>query len=532
MKRLSFRLLALILSIALILTGCSLDFAGYFSRLAKVFQPVTFENMTYTRPEPELLEEALANCLQSAQGSDLDKLVGHINTINSLCNSFQTSFYLAYIHYSIDMTDPYWASEYDFCSGISTQVQASVDELMYALAASPLRKELEGEEYFGAGYFDDYDGESLWTDEFTELMSRQAQLLTQYYELSSVANMMDPQSEAFYSSVGLQLEQLYIDLINVRLELAREAGFDSYAEFAYDFTYGRSYTPEQTRGYLAQIRSNFVDLYLGLEQSNLWAGSLAYSTEDMTFGYVKSMASSMGGIIADAFATMESGNLYHISYGENKFNGSFEVFLPDYQVPFVFINPTMTNQDHLSFAHEFGHFCNDYATLGGIPSVDVAEFFSQGMEYLSLCYGGEELTAMKMADSLCAFIEQSFLADFEDRLYAMEPEELTAENIRSLYARVAADYGLGDYVDSRSYVLVPHLYHSPMYVISYVVSNDAAMQLYAMELEQTGSGLDCYTSQLTSTQGDLLEFMKEAGLESPFEADHISSIKKLLQDTL
>ena len=533
MKRVKFRLMALVLAMALLLSGCALDFAGYFARLANVFRPVTFENMIYTHPEPELLDDALAACLQSAKGSDLDKLVSHINTLNSVCNSFQTNYYLSYIHYSIDMTDTYWAAEYEHCSQLNTRVQAAVDELMYALAASDLRDELESEDYFGAGYFDGYDGESLWTEEFTALKYRETELINAYYDLSSMAGTMDIHSETFYSTLGLQMEAVYADLVKVGLELAKEAGYDRYAEYAYDFVYNRDYTPDQAATLVGNIRQELVGVYEGLIGSNIWT-NVEYSLEDQTFAYVQSLAQAMGGAVQDAFTTMEKGGLYHISYGPNKLNASFEVYLPEYDVPFVFINPTLTQYDQLTFAHEFGHFCADYVTGGGMPGIDVGEVLSQGMEYLSLCYaeGGEGLTKLKMADSLSVYLEQAFLADFEDRLYQMAAEEVTAENIRSLYGRVAEEYGLGELVDSRGYVNVTHLFTSPMYVISYVVSNDAAMQLYQMERRETGSGLQCYVQSLSTSQNGFVAFLKEAGLESPFEAGHIKAVKELFQQIL
>ena len=533
MRRVSFRLLALVLAMALLLSGCALDFAGYFARLANVFRPVSFENMIYTRPDPVLLDDALTACLESAGGSNLDKLVGNINTLNSICNSFHTNYYLAYIHYSIDMTDSYWEGEYEHCSQVSLRVQAAVDELMYALAASPLRAELEGEEYFGPGYFDDYDGESMWTEEFIALKDQETNLVNQYYELVSLTGPMDTRSETFYSTLGAQMAEVYVQLVQVRQQIAAEAGYDSYTAYAYDVTYSRDYTPEQAGVLLTNIRTELVGLYQQLAESNIW-NDLDYSLEDQTFSYVQTMAQAMGGVIQDAFTTMANGGLYHISYGENKTGSSFTVYLPEYEVPFVLVSPTLTDYDKLTFAHEFGHFCNDFATAGSATSIDVGEVFSQGLEYLSLCYadGGETLTGMKLADSLCVYIEQAFVADFETRVYGMSADSLTVENVQTLYGQVAAEYGLGELVDSRNYVNVPHLFNSPLYVISYVVSNDAALQMYQMELEQEGTGLSCYINNLTTQQTGFVAFLQEAGLESPFAEGHISTVKKLFDTVL
>ena len=530
MKATKFRLIALILTITLLFTGCALDFRGYFSQLANVLRPVNFDNMTYTRPDPELLDDALDDCLSGAKGKNFDKLISQINTFNSICSRFQTNYYLAYIHYSIDTTDAYWTEEYNYCSRLNPTIQASVDELMYALADSPMREKLETDEFFGPGYFDRYDGESHWTDEFLALKNQEADLLNQYYAISSLSSSMDTQAETFYTA---QMEQIYVDLVKVRNQMATETGFNSYAEYAYTLAYNRDYTPAQASTLIADIRQELVEPYSKLALRNTWLGMDA-STEDQTFDYVKTMSQNMGGMVQTAFTTMENGGLYHISYGKNKINSSYTAYLPDYQVPFVFVNPTMTSYDRLTFSHEFGHFCNYFANGGSNTGIDVAEVFSQGLELLSLFYadGGKQMQQLKLADSLGVYIEQSFLADFENRVYRLSSDDLTAENIRNLYSQVATEYGLGDRLDSRGYVNVTHFFSSPMYVISYVVSMDTAMQFYQLENNQSGEGLRRYENNLSSSQSGFLAFLSEAQLESPFKEGHITEVRELFEKIL
>ncbi|MBQ7416400.1 MAG: M2 family metallopeptidase [Oscillospiraceae bacterium] len=534
MKSIRFRVIALILSMALLLGGCGvLDFSGYFDKLADMFGPVSFDNMEYTRPDLSGLDGALEACLESAaDGKDLDRLVGDITTLNSICSAFQTNYLLAFIHYSIDMSDTYWETEYNYCAQQGTKVQAAVDELMYALAECSLRGQLEAEEYFGEGYFDDYDGESLWTEAFTALMEQETELVNSYYELSAQALLMDPTSEEFFTTCGAQLQALYVQMVKLRQQIAAEAGYGSYPEFAYEFYFDRDYTPEQAATYLADIRRELVPLYEQLYLLDVWDEVYEPCDEGQTYRFVERMAAAMGGTVREAFELMDSSGLYHISYEENKYDSSFEVFLPDYMVPFVFVNPTKTGQDKLTFAHEFGHFCSDYASAGIERNIDVAEFFSQGMEYLSLFYvdGTEDLKALKLADSLCVYVEQAALADFENRVYRMDTDALTVESVQELYGQIADEYGFGDAADSRSYVNIPHLFTSPMYVISYVVSNDAAMQLYQMESEKAGSGLDCYRGQLAVQHNDFLTFVKWAQLTSPFEPGHVKEMKSVFEE--
>ena len=244
-------------------------------------------------------------------------------------------------------------------------------------------------------------------------------------------------------------------------------------------------------------------------------------------------AEVMGGTVNEAHDLMKTAKLYDTSYGENKYNSSFEQYLTSYQEPFIFMNATLTAYDKLVLAHEFGHFCNDYASYGSYAGVDVSEFFSTGMEYLSLCYGGENLTRAKMADSLGNYVEQGAYASFERQMYGLTGDALSAEGLYALYEQVAEDFGFDSVgYDRREFVDVTHFYTNPMYVFSYVVSNDAAMQLYQMEQEQSGAGLALYEQNLTTEESYFLAFLDSAGLESPFEAGRINAVKAVFESVL
>ena len=154
------------------------------------------------------------------------------------------------------------------------------------------------------------------------------------------------------------------------------------------------------------------------------------------------------------------------------------------------------------------------------------------MEYLSLCYGEntQELARMKMADSLSVYVEQAAYAAFEQQMYDLEGEALTAESLQALYRSVAESYGFGavEY-DPREFVSITHFYTNPMYVISYVVSNDAAMQLYQLEQENPGAGLQRLEENLDTNAQYFLEFLDSAGLESPFAPERLGQVRETFE---
>jgi len=527
------RLLCLILALCVVfLCGCegAQDLLQYMER-----DIVPYRQMNYVRPDVSRVDRLLEDARTASESGNLDEVLDAIYTFNKFYDSFYTAYSLADIRYCADLTDLYWEDEYNFCTANSAAVDAALEELYYVLAESACREELEGEDYFGAGFFESYDGENNWDASFTALLEQEAELQNRYYDLSTQSLDYEFGTEIYYAECGEEMAELLVELIRLRREIAAYWGYDDYVSFANVFYYYRDYTTAQMEDYLQQIQLELVDLYRRVCESDNWDQGRIYCAEKGTFSYVKETARAMGGRVWQAFRLLEQGGLYDISYGENKYNSSFEVYLSTYQEPFIFMNPALTQWDKLTFAHEFGHFCNDDASWGSFAGTDVAEVFSQGMEYLSLCYGDHEqdLTWLKLADGVCLTVEQAAFADFEMQMYELGDSNLNPEGLRRLYRQVALSYGFDDesLVDWE-FVTINHYYTNPMYIISYVVSNDAALQLYQMELAESGAGLKCFEENLDTEAQYFLEFLESAGLRSPFDPGRLQSVRQTLEAAL
>ena len=536
MKPIKIRILAVCVALSMLLCGCTELYDLFFQSLREITgTALHFDQMEYSRPDVEEIQSALEDCADfSATAQDFSSLEDKIGHCFRLCNDFYTDYNLASIHYYADVRDIYWEQENDYCMERAPLVSSGLEELYYVLAECPFREELEQTQLFEEGFFDDYlEGEAPG-DAYVSLQEREAELLNEYYDLNTAAQGVQYYSDEFFEEYGKQMGDVFVEMVKVRQDMATEAGYDSYLEYAYDYVHGRDYTPAQGEAYLQEICRELVSLYVETERGALSSGS-AFCTPSDAFSYVESCVSSMGDKVKEAFDLMVQAKLYDITYSENKYDISFEVFLPSYNVPYLFVSPGGTQWDKLTFAHEFGHFCNDYASQGSMVGVDVAEVFSQSMEYLSLCCAqeGEELEEMKMMDSLRLFVEQSAYALFEHQVYALEGEELTAENVYSLYKQIGTAFGFEIWGwDSRDFVLIDHFFSAPLYIISYVVSNDVALQVYQLEQEETGAGIGLFEENLDTQQTSLLAFTQEAGLKSPFEPGRLQTVRKTLEDCL
>lgn len=538
MKKAFMRIAALVLALTM-LAGCRREIPSWVEELASSAGykgDAGLGSFTYTRPDLAEVEKNL-QVLRNATnyGGNLDAVINGIYKYYDFYDAYYTNYNLAYIRYCSDVTNSEWEEEYAFCSENSAAVEAGLEEVYRILAGSKRRDQLEGEEYFGKDFFLAYEGESTYDETFLRLLEEEAALESHYYELYEASLETEYYSEEYFRTCGAKMAEVFVELIAKRQEIAAWAGYDSYPQFAYDFYYYRDYTPQQAQVYLAKAGAQLSPLYLKVDQEAVWAPRNEVCTAEDTFAYARSCAEAMGGSIADAFEKLEKNNLYDIAYSEKKMDTSFETFLTTYRVPYIFLCPYQDPYDKLTFVHEFGHFVNDYICAGSVAGTDVAETHSQGMEYLSLFYGEntEQLEKMKMADCLETYVRYAGLALFEHQVYSLTGDQLTVEGVQGLYQRIGADFGFDALPwDSRDYVTIEHLFSQPMYLVSYVVSNDVAFQLYMMEKETEGEGLRIYRQCLLAEDSYILTFAQRYGFENPLAPERLESVRRTLEEIL
>ena len=570
MKRKIRMLLALLLC-AVLLGGCAaprLDrgFGGLLASLKGEAEIPHFSEMVYERPQAAL-DDMDSNLEQLEQALENGSSMRAVKRILDRCYEdyyhFDTMYCLAEIRSCQDMTDEYYAGELSWCLDAYYDMQEYMDDMYYLCGGSAMAERLE-KEYFWEGFAGEYADASLsdFNEETLSLMHRESALLSEYREVSASPSVrLDNGTEvdlysylaeagedeyydalmAYYRQYNGVMSRIYIDLVKTRRELADKLGFSDYEEMAYDYSFDRDYTPAQAARYLEDIRELIVPLY-----AELGDGSVEYPwlSESELVRVLRRGTEAMGGEAAEAFAFMERYGLYDVSLSQYKAGKSYQTYLNDYEAPFVFVNPYGDDSDILSFAHEFGHFVDSYTNYNAAESIDVAEVFSQAMEYLMLDYAAETLPAdrlenlrqIKWRDTLDLYVQQASFAAFEQAVYAADPEELSAEFLNELSLRLAVDYGYYDGSSEEYYALswidIVHFFEQPFYVISYPVSNDVALQIWEREQEEPGAGLEIYRKALPREYDGMIATAEAAGLESPFAPGRIAQVAEDLRMNL
>ena len=525
-----------------------------------------FDDMDYVRPDTGALEAA-ADAVGTAlsAGAALDDVTALLDECYNEYYNFSTMYTLAEIRYLRDLTDEYYGAEYSWCGENWSVVQQQMERMYTLCATSDLAAELE-REYFWEGFTADYGEGSaqMYTERAVALMQRESELLNAYYDLTAQPQIvLDGESvdyesylsgadadeyaravNEYYRQYNARFAGIYIDLIRTRRAIAEEMGYESYEAMQYA-SYERSYTPAEAAGFVAGVREKLVPLYEELMALDP-GGNIIYSymSERRLMKTVGAAAESIGGDVREAFEFMRAHGLYSLEQSDTKASMSFTAYLDSYDAPFVFVSPYCDTEDILTLAHEFGHFLDSYYNYNAYESLDLSEFFSQSMEYivmgrLSDVLDGEELSMLrriKLVSTLDTYVMQSSFAEFEQRVYALPDEELSAEAINAISLDTAKEFGYYDGVSEDYYAMswadITHFFESPFYVISYVVSSDAAQQIYALDCENAGAGLEKYLEMLPREYETLLDTLAAAGLESPFAPGRLDAVERQLRAEL
>jgi oligoendopeptidase F len=512
--------------------------------------------MPYSRPDVEELRAAVDAVQQALEaGADYDALEPLLENCRLLYRQFYTLMELAYIRSCQDSGDTFYAEEHAWFSQACPEENSLIEALFRRLLDSPLADELvrrglpsrfglveSGAAESAAPFYDDemvalLQEESRLIEAYRELLANPTVTLRDGTEVLLSEAAAGASGEALYNLMNLYLNhynpivaEIYINLVKNRQQQAAHAGFENYEDMAYSFLYHRDYTPRQALDYLARVKKTIPALKREIVGSAPGEGvSLSLSPERM-HSLLQSGVDSMGLGIPEAYAFLLQYQLYDDRVDPRKVSSSYEAYLDSYEVPFLFVKTDGSLFDLILFAHEFGHFLDDYLNFHAPESMDLAECFSQSMEHLMLLYlenalRPEELQALWQTQLenvvLSSYLTDGLYAEFEHIVYTADPEELTPAFLNKTFLQLNYQYGThqshsGDYF-SKSWINAALLFTQPCYAISYPVSQDVALQLLALELEQPGAGLGKYLDLLSRQSPGLLECLGNGGLESPFD---------------
>lgn len=571
MKKKTLSLLSLLLCVCLLCgcSGVSGSLTGLLSQEREDYAVRTlcrFADMPYERPDLDAMRTKAAEIEEAlVKSARFRKVTGLLDELFALYYSADTMAAIADIRNCQDLTDEYYAEEYAWNAAAQAEISRIMEQVYLACGSSGYAERLE-KDYFWEGFLEEYgpESESLLTDEYVALSARESELIAQYRGLTNNPVIVIDGEEwflgdwtynaetdeeiargydAFYEKYNPILGELYIQLVQLRKEEAKCLGFDSYADMQFELGYSRDFTVEESDRFVDCVRETLVPLYERIEEQGMW-NDVWYSLVDQQDleDVLEAVAAAVGDEAAEAYAFMKKYELYDLRISADKPDMSFQTYLSDYEAPYLFISPSGNSQDILTVTHEFGHYVESFISFNADRTMDLAECFSQAMQYLALepmreLYLDEEvdnLLQINLLDSLETYVQQASFAAFERA--AFETEDLSVEKLNALSLQLAKDYGYYDGVSedyyAKSWIDIPHFFEQPFYVVSYPASAGVALEIFELEQAKPGAGFEKFLELSEAEDPGLIAAAESAGLHDPLSPERVREIAAFLEREL
>lgn len=576
MKRLSAAVLALLLS-RLLLTPAA-GAAGRWPE--KEHLPVDFADMACTGYDDTALRAALsaleALAASPAIRAEDAKTRAQVETlyrqILSELDDLSTQSALTGIRYDANGADQAAADQAAALSQLSARLFDQCYRTLAPLADTPCRDLLERDA--GAELVEELRTYQALTDRESALLEEEERLVQAYDRCMAqpVRVTVDGRvwtAEALESDETLDDEtwweiydllereqnraagEIFLQLVRVRTELARESGYQSYADYAYQLLYGRDYTLEEIRSVRQAAKDDWVPLEAALADavSERELRALDVRTRAAGEGVLDAIEPFMGRIdpeLAETFAFMRQYHLYDIAPGDSKLPAGYTVSLPSYGTAFIFNCPYGDYQDYSTLIHEFGHFNEAFHSvehdLWATFHIDVGEIHSQGLEVLFTAYadelfgpeGGRAFYWSTVSNMVASVLEGCMYDEFQEAVY--DDPEMTLEEVNRLFKDISEAYGYiygEDEEESFFWVEISHNFQSPMYYISYATSALSALDLWLESLEDWDGAVDTYLDLAAmGMRRPYRETVEAAGLRDIFRERTMRQLAEGIRDRL
>lgn len=549
------RLTATLLSFCLILSGCT-EPPVPPSEPVRIALPqretapaeTCYADMTFARVDEQLLFSRIAALTARVSAAkDYSSAQEILLQYDAFLQSYRrlgTLQALARIAADRDVTDQAAAADEAWAVAAANKLYDQLTVLTQAILDSPLAESARltwGDDYI-ARFCTSQD---LSSPELLPLLEKQQALETEADRLLAKETVAVNGAECSRTELGypefarLRAEErgaVYLQLLELRREIAAILGFDSYTGYAYRL-YGRGYSADDAAAFSRLVKELLVPVYQKLNDSLsgvALTGELPSPSDALAL--LEKAAPELGGGFAESLSRMQKQSLIDLAAGENKSASIYTINLPSYRLPYIMLNPAGHYTDATTLFHEAGHFNSAlHAPSIGFNqpfSYDTAEFHSQGLEMLMLPYypelfGDQAKLAerLRLRDLLRNVLSGCMEDEFQR--FAYSAEKPTVDLLNAEYERLQSEYFGGG--NGNLWVTVPHTFVSPFYYFSYGVSAAAALTLWALSLTDRGQALASYHAACKNgVAADFLSAMEEGDLGDPMSRGSLTSVAERL----
>jgi oligoendopeptidase F len=367
-----------------------------------------------------------------------------------------------------------------------------------------------------------------------------------------------------------KFEEIFDKQIKLRQQIAKNAGFDNYRDYAFRRLGRFDYTPVDCAKFHDAVANEIMPVVRELQAERrkkmqldtLRPWDLAVDPLNRPplkpFKEVGEMVSRTQNVfnhldrdLADGFQRMQNLRLLDLANRKGKAPGGYQSTLAEARVPFIFMNAVGLQRDVETILHEAGHAFHALATRDedlyayrGAP-IEFCEVASMSMEllgneFLEEFYSGDDANRARkthLEGILGIFPWIATVDAFQHWIYTHPGHTRSQRAVAwlELMDRFGGDVDWSGYDKSRAYLWHRqlHIFLHPFYYIEYGIAQLGALQVWANSKRDKAKALRDYKSSLAlGGSRPLPELFKAAGSPFDFSAGTIRPLVELTRKEL
>ncbi len=311
------------------------------------------------------------------------------------------------------------------------------------------------------------------------------------------------------------LEEIYDKLVALRTQIAVNAGFENYRDYAFKRRRRFDYTPEHCVQFHDGVEQAMLPLVkriyedrrrtMGIPSLRAWdvqvdplgrAPLRPFATADELVKGCEEIFRRVDQALGDQFKFMWEEQLLELESRKGKAPGGYQSTLHERRWPFIFMNAVGRDDDLRTMLHEGGHAFHQLAAREEPlihyrhSPLEFAEVASMGMEllaapYLNVFYKDEAEFRRSyrntMEDAVLLFPWIATIDAFQHWVYTHpHNREDRRKAWLEIYKRFQPSFDWSGYEDVLDYLWHRqlHLYTSPFYYIEYGIAETGALQVW------------------------------------------------------
>jgi oligoendopeptidase F len=367
-----------------------------------------------------------------------------------------------------------------------------------------------------------------------------------------------------------KFEELFDSLVEVRQQIARNAGFPNYRDYAFRKLGRFDYTATDCERFHEAIEAEVLPVlrelqaerrrHLGLATLRPWDVAVdplsrpalrPFEQVEQMVGHTQAIFNRLDGDLAEGFQRMQNLRLLDLANRKGKAPGGYQSTLAEARLPFIFMNAVGIQRDVDTILHEAGHAFHALATrqedlypYRSAPTefCEVASMSMEllGNELLEEFYSVPEANRARRAhlEGLINIFPWIATVDaFQHWIYT-HPGHTVAERTAAwmeLMSRFGGDVDWRDYETTRGSLWHRqlHIFIHAFYYIEYGIAQLGALQVWANSKRDKARALKDYKGALGwGGSRPLPELFGAAGCKFEFSREAIAPLVQLVKTEL